>query len=947
MTGEATADQPSSEPILRIEAEQHTAAIKRIDTDQEQHFLVTGSDDKTARVWSLPDGQLLRILRPPSGDGSRGKVYAVAISPDAAIVAVGGMMWDKVVYLFERASGKVSRRLEGLGHPVNHLTFSRGGEYLAASIAGGGMRVWDTIEWELRGDASYPAGSYGCAFDRKGRLATTCDDGFLRLYEPLESGRRFRLIAEGRAPHGEAPGGIAFSPDGERVAVGYRDTTAVSILSSKDFTPVYLTERPLVDRGELSRVVWSADGEFVYGAGQYKNDRGCPIVRWDRRGRNATEFEAGANTVHDLQAWGAGVLFATSEPSFGGLGADGEKLLFRGPATPDMHRKQGMAFTVSGDGRSVRFGLEAGRQRPVRFDLDRRQVTSPAPADDGLTPATIPSRLHDWLELTEPRLGEKPLVLAPFERSLSVAAVPKSEHFVVGGDWVLYLFDARGNEVWQKGTPGGAWGVNTSADGRLAIAAYGDGTIRWHRISDGEELLAFFVHRDARRWLAWTPQGYYDASAGADDLIGWQVNRTSDMAADFFPVWLFRKRFARPDVVARVLETLDVDQALRAADEASGREPQPADVRRALRRDAPAIELLTPKDGSDIESHEIAVRYLLRHARRARKGEMWAVIDGQPERVTPHTERHANGTDVSEVALWVPPHDVTLALELRVGDFTTARSPEVHLRWTGAAPERRPSLYVLAVGVSRYKFFKPPLRYAHCDARDFAKTMLAQAGGMYEKVVPRILPNKEASSAEVLEGLQWLTDLPTSDDVAIVFLSGHGHTDVQGSYYFLTYNVEPSRLASTSVPQEMLARFLSKTKARKRILLVDSCHSGGAAGSGVGGGVPIRLKDHVNVDLLANELAHAAGALVLTSSTGTQVSKEDPAWKNGAFTEALLEGLAGEASSKGTREITVNALNHYVPDRVKLLTGGRQTAMQAFFGTNFAVALLPKSVATP
>jgi len=52
-------------------------------------------------------------------------------------------------------------------------------------------------------------------------------------------------------------------------------------------------------------------------------------------------------------------------------------------------------------------------------------------------------------------------------------------------------------------------------------------------------LLAVFISRDGRRWVAWTPQSYYDASAGGDDLIGWHVNNGPDHAPDFFAVGQF------------------------------------------------------------------------------------------------------------------------------------------------------------------------------------------------------------------------------------------------------------------------------------------------------------------------------------------------------------------------------------------------------------------------
>lgn len=52
-------DAPPSEPILRLNTAAHTAMIRRIATDRENRYAVTASDDKTARVWSLPDGRLL------------------------------------------------------------------------------------------------------------------------------------------------------------------------------------------------------------------------------------------------------------------------------------------------------------------------------------------------------------------------------------------------------------------------------------------------------------------------------------------------------------------------------------------------------------------------------------------------------------------------------------------------------------------------------------------------------------------------------------------------------------------------------------------------------------------------------------------------------------------------------------------------------------------------
>src|SRR5262245_11772502 len=59
--GPATAadDAPVQGPMLRIEAGMHTGIIMRVDLSADGKLMVTGSSDKTVRLWSLPDGKLL------------------------------------------------------------------------------------------------------------------------------------------------------------------------------------------------------------------------------------------------------------------------------------------------------------------------------------------------------------------------------------------------------------------------------------------------------------------------------------------------------------------------------------------------------------------------------------------------------------------------------------------------------------------------------------------------------------------------------------------------------------------------------------------------------------------------------------------------------------------------------------------------------------------------
>src|SRR5277367_2765933 len=70
---------PDQAPVLRIEAGMHTASINSIGVDAACARIATASDDKTVRLWSLPDGKWQRTIRLPIGPGNDGKVFAAAL----------------------------------------------------------------------------------------------------------------------------------------------------------------------------------------------------------------------------------------------------------------------------------------------------------------------------------------------------------------------------------------------------------------------------------------------------------------------------------------------------------------------------------------------------------------------------------------------------------------------------------------------------------------------------------------------------------------------------------------------------------------------------------------------------------------------------------------------------------------------------------------------------
>lgn len=271
---------PPQQPFLRVEAEAHIAPVARLATDAAGSVLATVSDDKTLRLWNLPEGTQRHVIRPPMGPDAEGELYAVAMTPDGARVAAAGFTarsWDSgfALYIFDARTARLAARLPGLAAPVQHLAFSADGARLAAALGGrAGIKVWDARNGRLLfEDTGYTGPARMVVFDAAGRLAASSADGAVRLYDA--EGRR---IASRVPVQGARPYGIAFAPEGSLIAVGFEDRMRVEVLAASDL-----------------RTVFAPDVAGLAG-------EGLPAVTWAHDGRGAVQLHAAGYARHNRQA---------------------------------------------------------------------------------------------------------------------------------------------------------------------------------------------------------------------------------------------------------------------------------------------------------------------------------------------------------------------------------------------------------------------------------------------------------------------------------------------------------------------------------------------------------------------------------------------------------------------------------------------------------------------
>lgn len=582
-------------PLLRLNTDQHTDKIKRIDLDARDRYLVTSSYDKTARVWKMPERmgdapKLLRVLRPPIGAGHLGRIFGVALSPDGKSVAVAGWThWvagvseeDEFLYLFDRETGVMTRRFAGLDDIVHDLAFSPDGRFLVAGMSRNGIRVFDmtaTDKDKMAKDKAYGGQVYGLAFAPDGRLATASYDGLVRLYGADLSVATLTPQMTTYTPHGEQPHDLAFSPDGQKIAVGYYDQRQISLLSSADLTELASPKTDGVENGDLLTVRWSQDGRYLYAAGRWHDEDGRNLIRrWEQDGQGAFEdIVVAEQSVLDLHSFGpGGIAFAAADPTVGAIDGKGQTRVQPLPPASLWLRASDALLTVSEDGAKIDMSYGKGADRlSVGFDVrDRRleldmgeglenenegdghQADTGELSDQQLTAPDSAIEITGWHDSPTPRINGEAIYLPNGEWSRAMSLAPDGQHVLLGTEKNIRYYDASGKQLWQYKAPAAAARVAISGDGRKAVVAYRDGTVRWHRLTDGQELFALFVDDDLARWVFWTPSGLYDAAPDADDLIGWHINQGDDKEALFYGASRFKDLFYRPDLVATALDTL-------------------------------------------------------------------------------------------------------------------------------------------------------------------------------------------------------------------------------------------------------------------------------------------------------------------------------------------------------------------------------------------------------
>lgn len=901
------------DPFPRVEVGMHTGFIKKLSVSLDGSQFVTVSDDKTARVWETRSGRLRHVLRAPMAEGFEGRLYAAAISPKGEWVAVGGFTGIGVdraalIYVFDLRTGRLLGALADLGPTaVENLVFTPDGKVLAVCLAdGAGVIFYDWPNQKVITRSTVPTDKVlGAAVAPDGDFALTTIDGVLWLYSAdarYENPRRLTL-------KGEQPMHVQFSPDGRRIAVGFDARPALAIVDVTSLQIERVLELEATERQVGQHVVeWSADGTYLYSAGQPADPDNARIYRWRADGEGAPLLVlTGSRRISDLRRLPTGgFAFSSGAPEVGVVDATGRAIWRESARTVDPGLLADR-FLASPDGQRVHFTATPSGQSFL-FDLFQRPEDALVrqPASGGSRPRP---RATGWAMLTERdgsqfRVNGQPVSLDPAERVRVWSVVPGDQLLVIGTAWSVRLVDRSGRPLWRAEAPEDTRVVLATDDHRFVIAAFADGTVRWYRIDDGAEVLAFLPHRNGTDWVAWIPTGYYMSSVSGDNLIGWHLNNAVDQTPDFYRAVQFERVLYRPDIVREYFRN-------------SGR----ADVRTLL-ADANAFRVndLRRLAPPHVNVEDLAVRpagaptarfTLTGRSKSLPIQEFTVFVNDIP--VTPWSERtlppdQAMGFRRNlEVPLTAKYNEIRV--EAFNGQSMGVAESVVELAGHGASPPRG-DLYLVAIGVNQFVSEDDrvrDLRFAAQDAEELARYFQGRAGTEFDQVYVHLASDNSAAKPvrETVRDLVATIREAGPDDTVIVFLASHGWSDTRGNYFFLpsdasTSDIDKILAGRTDVETLIDWRFFfdeMRRAAGRRLLIVDTCNSGDMRGT-------------FDVHSLAKRSAASRFALV-AASKGDELSQEYAAGGHGIFTYGLLQALRDGADKDGDGRTTLReAFDH-------------------------------------
>lgn len=488
----------------------------------------------------------------------------------------------------------------------------------------------------------------------------------------------------------------------------------------------------------------------------------------------------------------------------------------------------------------------------------------------------------------------------------------------------------RSNAHTEDSTP-----PSLSPDGRQVLTLAGDGTIRLWDVDTGAEamrMIRFRQEKDETKeeqeeddWLVMTPDGLFDGTPEARRQVAFRIGDGLNVV----PVERFYQDFYRPGLLAAITGDGGISPQLLLGQSLP-----------------PTLKITSNKNVSVVKQDvEIAVE-----ATDQGGGISGLALFQNGARVLSKGEIRREGKKIFrtfQIGLVEGRNRIRIKAANADGSW---ESEPAQVELTYERPLARSELYVLAVGVNRYTEATMNLKFAAADATAMADLFKRRGTTLYEKVHVTKLLDKQVTKDGVQDALTAMAKKAKPQDSLLVFLAGHG-TMVAQRYYFVTHDFQQQAdrletdIRKQCLPIDQLGDWIAAVPALKRLLIFDTCQSGGVIQVAGRARNPFAFRGAIE------RLGRSQGVFTIAASASTGDAQEIPELGHGVLTYSLLAGLravdAGPLVDKSVRPDNpeqvadvlgwFNFASSHVPRLTVKFLGSEQQVQTSGEGASFPV----------
>jgi hypothetical protein len=254
--------------------------------------------------------------------------------------------------------------------------------------------------------------------------------------------------------------------------------------------------------------------------------------------------------------------------------------------------------------------------------------------------------------------------------------------------------------------------------------------------------------------------------------------------------------------------------------------------------------------------------------------------------------------------------------------------------------------YGLIVGIANYRYVNSLSAHVRNDAADIYALLTDPTVGGYPAEKVRLLIDDNGTLAALSGEFERLAMQADPDSTVFIYFSGHGGrvpdgpdagefllaADTRLKMTSTTYTID----VSTALSGSQFSAALQAIPARKLIVMLDCCHSGGVGDLAKSDG-DLSFKAGLSEQML-EQLSSGRGRVIISSSRDSELSFIRPSDSNSIFTKHLKQGLLGGAPGRDGY-IHIFDLFEYVQPRVTADQPVQHPVLQAKIEENLRVAL--------